>query len=209
MIRVLLADDQNLVRRGVSLILSKDPCIRIAREVATGREVIHAVLEGDFDLVVMGLALPEVDSLEVLAQLRCLRPRLPVLILSKYADRNHVMRAMKSGANGYLTKDCLPEELITAIAKVASGGKYVSEAIFDELLEETLDAEKVYPHEILSEREFQVMSHLALGRTIAEISDLLMLSTKTISTYRARILKKLELKNNAELVRYALERDMI
>jgi DNA-binding NarL/FixJ family response regulator len=208
-IRVLIADDHAVVRRGVLQILAEAPDMIAAGEAGTGREVLQAVHKSDYDVVLLDIALPDSNGLEVLKQLRNLKPGLRVLILSVYPEKQYAVRAFKAGAAGYLTKDSAPDELITAIRKVSQGGKYVTQSLAEELATELWDEGETEFYQTLSDREYQVMCLLAAGKTVAEIAATLSLSVKTVSTYRARILQKLGLKNTAEIVRYALTRGLV
>jgi DNA-binding NarL/FixJ family response regulator len=209
MIKVLVADDHAVVRRGLVQILTEAPDMVAAGEASTGREVLQAVQKHDYDVLVLDIAMPEGGGLEVLQQLQTLKPDLRVLILSVYPERQYAVRALKTGAAGYLTKESVPDELIAAIRKVARGGKYVSQSLAEQLASELRGEVEKEPHEALSDREFQVMILLAAGKSITDVAEELSLSVKTVSTYRARILDKLNLKSTAEIIRYALEHGLV
>lgn len=209
MIRVLVADDHAVVRRGLLQILEEVPAMVVAGEAATGRQVLQAVQRENYDVLVLDIAMPDGGGLEVLRQLKSLKPDLPVLILSMYSEKQYALRALKAGAAGYLTKESAPDELTVAILKVARGGRYVSQSLAEELAVALAGVLEKEPHEILSDREHQVMCLLAAGNTITEISTELSLSVKTVSTYRARLMDKLGLKSTAEIIRYALERGLV
>ncbi len=209
MIRVLVADDHAVVRRGVLQILADAPDIVVAGEASTGREVLQAVWKNNFDVLVLDIGMPDGGGLEVLKQLRTLKLDLQVLILSMYPEKQYAVRALKSGAAGYLTKDSAPDELVTAIRRVAQGGKYVTQSLAEKLAVEVGREAEKGPHETLSDREYQVTCLLAAGKIVTEIAAELSLSVKTVSTYRARILEKLGLKNTAEIIRYVLERGLV
>ncbi len=204
MIRVLVADDHAVVRRGVMQILSEAPDMVVAAEATNGSEVLRAVQQDGYDVILLDMALPDRNGLDVLRDIRSLRPDLHVLILSMYPEDQYAVRALKAGADGYLTKESAPDELLAAIQKVYRGGKYVTQSLAERLAEELEPTAKKAPHEALSDRELQVMRLLAAGKTVKEIAAGLSLSAKTVSTYRARILEKLGLKNTAEIIRYAL-----
>ena len=209
MIRVLVADDHAVVRRGLLQILEEAPDMIAAGEASTGREVLQAVQKHDYDVIVLDIAMPEGSGLEVLQQLQGLKPDLSVLILSMYPEKQYAVRALKAGAAGYLTKESAPDELIAAIRKVAQGGKYVTRSLAEKLAA-TLGGElEKEPHETLSDREYQVIRLLAAGKTVTGIATELSLSVKTVSTYRARILDKLNLENTAEIIRYAFEHGLV
>jgi DNA-binding NarL/FixJ family response regulator len=208
MIRVLLADDHTVVRRGLKQILEETEDIRTAGEVDSGVGVLRSVREKKYDVVLLDITLPDQNGLEVLGQLRTAHPNLPVLILSVHPEEQYAIRALKVGAAGYLTKDSAPEEMVEAIRKVYRGGKYVS-AELAERLAGLLGSKNGALHESLSEREFQVMLLLANGKSISEIANRLVLSAKTVSTYRGRLMEKLGVKSIAELVRYVMEHELM
>lgn len=205
MIRVFIADDHAVVRRGVRQILEDAPDMIAAGEASSGREVLQAARQQEYDVLVLDIAMPDINGLEVLKQLRPLKPDLRVLMLSIYPEKQYAMRTFKAGADGYLTKESAPDELIAAIRKVAQGGKYVTQALAETLAAALGNELGKEPHETLSTREYQVLRLLADGKTVSDIATELSLSVKTISTYRARVLEKLDLKNTAEIIRYAFE----
>ena len=209
MIRVLVADDHAVVRRGVMQILTEAPGVVVAGEAATGRQVLQMVREQGCDVLVMDMAMPEGSGLEVLQELQTLAPDLPVLILSVYPERQYAIRAFRTGAAGYLSKESAPDELIEAIRVVRRGGKYVSRSLAQRLAEELRRKTPAEPHAALSNREYQVMSKLAAGSSVSDIAAELSLSVKTISTYRARILDKLHLSSTAEIMHYAVEHGLV
>jgi DNA-binding NarL/FixJ family response regulator len=209
MIRVLVADDHAVVRRGVVQILDEAPDMIAAGQASSGREALRMVQEECYDVLLLDIAMPEGSGLEVLHQLQTLKPDLRILILSMYPERQYAVRALKAGAAGYLTKDGAPDELVAAIRKVAQGGKYITQALAEELAAGLVGEAREAPAESLSNREYQVMRLLASGKTATEIADELSISVKTVSTYRARILDKLGLRNTAEIIRYAFEHDLV
>jgi len=209
MIRVLVADDHAVVRRGVVQILDEAPDLVAAGEASSGRQVLQQVQENDYDVLVLDIGMPDGSGLEVLHQLRTLRPELRVLILSMYPERQYALRALKAGAAGYLTKESAPDELVAAVRRIAQGGKYITQSLAEELTAALVGETEKSPEEILSDREFQVVCMLAEGKTIAGIAEELSLSVKTISTYRARVLEKLNLSNTAEIIRYAFEHKLV
>jgi two-component system invasion response regulator UvrY len=209
MIRVLVADDHTVVRRGVLQILAEAPDIVVTGEAASGHQVLQAVRENDYDVLVLDIAMPDGGGLEILKQLGGLKPGLRVLILSMYPEKQYAVRALKAGAAGYLTKESAPDELIAAIRHVAQGGKYITQALGEVLAAELGGRTQPEPHTTLSDREYEVMSRLAAGKTVSEIANELSLSVKTISTYRARVLEKLGLETTAEIIRYALEQGLV
>lgn len=209
MIRVIVADDHAVVRRGVLQILDEAPDMVAAGEASTGRQVLREVHKHDYDVLVLDIAMPDGNGLEVLRQLQTLEPKLRVLILSMYPEKQYAVRALKAGAAGYLTKESAPDELVVAIRRVAQGGKYITQSLTEELVAELAGKAEKLLHETLSDREYQVMTLLATGKSVTDIATELSLSVKTISTYRARILDKLNLRNTAEIIRYAFEHGLV
>jgi two-component system invasion response regulator UvrY len=208
-IRLLIGDDHAVVRKGMKQILAETKDIVVADEACNGREVLEKVRKSDFDMVLLDISMPGRDGLEILKELKSLKPKLPVLMLSMYPEEQYAVRSLRSGASGYLTKDSAPDELISAIRKVSSGGKYVSASLAEKLAHKLgADVEKPL-HEALSDREYQVMCMIASGKTVKEIGEELSLSVKTVSTYRSRILDKMRLKGNAELTRYAIDNKLV
>jgi two-component system invasion response regulator UvrY len=201
--RILIVDDHAVVRNGVKLIFADDPRAVIFGDAANASEALQLVRDQDWDIVLMDIALGERSGLEVLKELKAIKPRLPVLVLSMHSETQYARRAFKAGAAGYITKDNSPEELAKAIEKVANGGKYVSAAFAELLVSEFNNADRM-PHERLSDREFEIMCLLASGKTVSEVANVLFLSIKTISTYRTRLLEKMGMRTNAELTHYAI-----
>jgi two-component system invasion response regulator UvrY len=203
-IRVLVADDHAVVRRGVADIVNEAPGMTVAGEASTGRQVLQALAQQDYDVLVLDMEMPEGDGLEVLAQMQARRPAPAVLILSIYPEKQFARRALQAGAAGYLTKQSIPDELVAAIRKIARGGRYITQSLAEVLADQVAAA-----HQALSDREFQVLRLLAAGRTRQQIAAELGLEAKTISTYRQRILHKLGLHSTAEIVRYAVEHNLV
>ncbi|OGO37711.1 MAG: DNA-binding response regulator [Chloroflexi bacterium RBG_16_57_8] len=208
MLKILIADDHPVFRRGLRQIINEAPDMAVADEAVDGLEVLRKVNAEEYDAVVLDIAMPGKDGLDVLAHVRRERPRLPVLMLSMHPEEQYAVRALRMGASGYLTKESATEELVAAIRKVASGGRYVSSALAERLAAVVQQSAHV-AHESLSDREYQIMRFIASGKTVSEIAHSLSLSVKTVSTYRVRILSKMKLKNNAELVRYAMENRLV
>jgi two-component system invasion response regulator UvrY len=204
MIRVIVADDHAVVRQGLKQIISETPDLSLVGEAASGGEALDLVRGLECDALVLDINMPGPGGLDILRELRALRPKLPILILSMHPEEQFAVRLLRSGADGYLNKESAPDELVNAIRKVATGGKYVSAALAEKLALD-LQTGGGPPHEALSDREFQVLRLIGQGKTASEIAALLSLSVKTVSTYRARILQKMDLSTNAELMRYALE----
>jgi len=209
MIKILIADDHPVVRRGLKQILGEEPDVGLLGEAKNFEEVLEAVQKLDWDIIILDISMPGKNGLDVLKELKHKRPTLPALILSMHAENQYAIRALKAGAAGYITKESAPEELVKAIRKVLGGGKYVSPSLA-ETLASNLEADTSKPpHEILSNREYQVMCMLASGKTSKEIAKGQSLGLKTISTYRARILKKMKMKSNAELIHYAIQNRLV
>ncbi len=209
MIKILVADDHTIVREGLKQIVGEVGDMMVADEAGNGQEALQKIREGDFDVVLLDISMPGRSGLEVLKDIRAERPKLPVLILSMHSEEQYAVRALRAGASGYVTKASAPDELIGAIRKVSRGRKYVTASLAEKLaLELDADSRKP-PHELLSDREYQVMLMLASGKSVKEIADELCLSVKTISTYRSRILEKMNMKKNAELTLYAVQNHLV
>lgn len=207
--KVLIADDHAVVRRGLKQIITEEPEFEVVGEASSGQEVLDLVEDDGCDVVVLDITMPDKNGLTVLQEMKIKHPRLPVLILSMHPEDQFAIRALKLGASGYLTKESAPEELIGALKKVLHGGKYVSSTLAEQLVADIgSDTSPVTPDR-LSEREFQVLQLIAMGRNVAQIANELGLSVKTISTYRTRLLLKMKLKTNADLVRYAVQHGIV
>ncbi|MGH9340747.1 MAG: response regulator [Acidobacteriota bacterium] len=210
MIKVLVADDHAVVREGLKRIINETSDMTVSGEANNGQEVLNKVLAEDWDVVLLDISMPGRGGLEVLRQLRAERPKLPVLILSMHSEDQYAVRVLKTGAAGYITKDSTPEKLVAAIRRVVRGRKYISPAVAEILaFDLEVDHKSDSLHAALSDREYQVLCLMASGKTVSDIAEDLALSVKTISTYRTRILEKLNLKNNAELIRYAIKHELV
>lgn len=205
-VRVLVADDHPVVRTGLREILARQRDIAVLGEAESGAEVCRLVTEKAWDVVVLDVSLPDRDGLDVLKEIKRERPKLPVLLLSSYPEEEFAVRALRAGATGYITKTAAPEELVRAVRRLAQGLRYMSPAVADELVGALSDGWDRAPHERLSDREYQVLCLLGSGKSIGQIARELERSVKTISTYRARILEKMEMHCNAQLVHYVLQR---
>ncbi|MEP7340632.1 MAG: response regulator transcription factor [Acidobacteriota bacterium] len=205
----MIADDHAVVRRGLRQIINDEPDFEVVGEAETGQEILHMIEQNNCDAVVLDITLPDKNGLVVLQETKAMMPQLPVLILSMHPEDQFAMRALKLGASGYLTKESAPEELVGALRKVISGAKYISSTLADQLVAEIGAPEPRPMPERLSEREFQVLRQIAQGKTIGQIAENMTLSVKTISTYRTRLLLKMKMKTNAELVRYALQHGLV
>ncbi|MCP2519421.1 response regulator transcription factor [SCandidatus Aminicenantes bacterium Aminicenantia_JdfR_composite] len=209
MFKILIADDHAIVREGIKKILSEFSDIKVVNEAKTGKETIEKVRKEKLDLIILDISLPDRNGLDVLKQIKELKPNLPVLILSIHPEENYAIRTLKAGASGYLTKDKTPHELIKAVKKIFKGGKYITPSLAEKLAYELSRKNEKPLHENLSDREYQVLCMIASGKTIKKIAEELCLSEKTISTYRMRILEKMKMKNNAELIHYAIKHGLI
>jgi DNA-binding NarL/FixJ family response regulator len=209
MIKILIADDHEVVRRGLKQIVAETMDMVVAGEACRGQEVLDEVSKSDYDVVLLDISMPDRSGLDILKELKRTNPGLPVMMLSMYPEELYAVRALRAGARGYLTKESAPDELIGAISRIALGGRYISSSLGEKLASELgYDADKP-PHLTLSDREYQVMVMIASGKSVKQISEELMLGVKTISTYRSRILEKMGMKNNAELIRYAIESRLV
>lgn len=210
MIKVLLADDHSIVRAGLRRIVEESGDVTVVAEAADGREALRKIHESKPDVAVLDISMPGLDGLEVVTELRSLFPKLPVLILTMHEEEQYVIRAFGAGAMGYITKRSAPEQLVSAIRKLYAGGRYLSDSAAELL---ALHFAKGTPGrsllDSLSNREIQVLRRLAMGQTNREIAEDFNISTKTVDTYRFRLLKKLNLRNNAELSRFAIQNGLI
>jgi DNA-binding NarL/FixJ family response regulator len=205
MLKILIADDHAVVRGGLRQFLAGVPECRIAGEAGSGQETLALIRAEDFDLLLLDIGLPDLNGIEVLKRVKREKPALPVLIFSMYAEDDYAMLALQAGATGYLPKDSPPMEILAAILRAGRGERYLSPALTEKLLAGTTPAGLRQPHDSLSQREFKIMLLLSRGLSLTGIGETLFLSPKTVSTYRARVLKKLKLGNNAELTRYVIE----
>jgi two-component system, NarL family, invasion response regulator UvrY len=208
-VRILIADDHPMIRQGVKQLLVDEFPGSIAGEAQNCPEVLQLVRNGVWDLVVLDLAMPGGDGLEVLRQIKSSRPKLPVLVMSMYTEDQFGVVAMREGAAGYLTKRADPDEMVKAIRKVSQGSKYVSSTLAEKLAHEIDKGSDKPRHKLLSTREYQVFIQLASGRSVDEIAQELSISDKTVRQFRSRLLRKMRLKNNVELARYAMQNDLI
>ena len=208
-IHVLIADDHAIVRQGLKQILSGTTDLVIAGEADDGIEAIRLARNIRWDVFLLDVSMPSRNGIDTLKQLRKEFPRQPVLILSMHAEEQYAVRAIKSGAAGYLTKQSAPELLVTAIRQVASGKKFISPTLAEQLAAAISDDGDKLPHERVTDREYQVLVRIALGRTLTQIADELNLSVKTVSEYRKRLLDKMRLDTTAELIRYGLEHGLV
>lgn len=208
MIRVITVDDHAVVRRGLKQIIEEESDMKVVNEAGNGRDAISVIRQTSCDVVILDISLPGLGGIEVLRHIRHEYPNLPVLIMSMHEEKQYAFRVIKAGASGYLMKDSIPEELINAIRRIIAGGKYISPSFSEALIQEQ-ELSETPLHEKLSDREFQIMCMIARGKALKDIGEVLFISGKTVSTYRTRILEKMKMKTNAEIVSYALKHELI
>jgi len=208
MLQILIADDHPIVRQGLKQILAESCDMMVAAEAGDGQEVLSEISQRDYDLVVLDITMPGRNGLDILKDIKHINPELPVLILSFHPEEQYALRALRSGASGYLTKQSAMSELESAIRKIAAGGKYVTLSL-GESLAFYLDAKEEVPHETLSDREYEVMCMIASGKSVTTVAKELSLSVKTVSTHRSRILEKTHLRDNTGIIRYCLQHGLV
>ncbi|MFA6061021.1 MAG: response regulator transcription factor [Gallionella sp.] len=209
MIRALIVDDHAIVRQGLRRILEETPGMEVGGEAENGLQALKMIRAEKWDIVLLDISMPEKNGIDTLKQIMCENKTVKVLILSMYPEDQHAVRLMKAGAAGYLTKETAPEQLVEAIRLVVAGKKYISATLSELLLFECgIDSEKL-PHEMLSDREYQVLRLIGSGKTVSEVAKWLSLSVKTVSTYRSHILDKMNLRNNAELSLYVIQNGLM
>lgn len=209
-IRILIADDHAIVREGLRQILADTKDIVVAGDAENGNDAIKLARKGDSDVLLLDISMPDRSGIEVLKQIKKESPKLAVLMLSMHREDQYAIRSLKAGAAGYLNKQSAPAELVDAIRQVASGRKYISPALAQELANQVGDENReVPPHEMLSDREYQTLVMIASGKTVSDIATELTLSVKTISMYRSRLLQKMKLRHNAELTHYAIKNHLV
>ena len=209
MIRILIADDHSVVRKGLRQILLEGFPNAFIEEVPDAEEMIKKIIRDEWSVVISDLSMPGRSGLEAMQQIKQIKPKLPVLILSIHPEEQYALRVLKAGASGYLSKDMAPDELVNAVQRVMLGKKYITSSIAEKLAAVLDNDSGKLPHESLSDREFSVLKMLAAGKSVSEIAETLFLSVTTVSTYRSRILAKMDLKNNADLTLYAVENKLI
>lgn len=209
MIQILIADDHTIVRRGLLQILKDGFPDAVIDEVADAESIVKNIHKKNYDVIISDLSMPGRSGLEVLPQIKSINADIPILILSIHHEDHYAVRVLKAGASGYMSKDLAPEELVLAVKRVLQGKKYITESVAEKL-STYYEKEKTFnSHQLLSDREFSVLQFIASGKSITEIAESMLLSVTTVSTYRSRILSKLNLKNNAELIMFALENNII
>ena len=208
MIRILIADDHTVVRQGLAHILEKQHEMNIAASCTNGDDALKWLRKNDCDVAIVDIAMPGMNGIDLLKQLRKEKPKLPVLIFSAYPEDQYAVRLIKAGAAGYLNKESTPEEMLGAILNVLAGKRYISPVVANMLADELSLPDEKLPHETLSNREYQIFLLLASAKSLTEIAGALKLSVKTIGTYRSRIMEKMHLHSNAELMRYAVDKHL-
>lgn len=209
MIKVLIADDHAIVREGLKQLLSAAGDMEVTGEAGDGQEVLELIRDHDYDVIVLDMTMPGISGIDLIKRIRQKRPDLRVLVLSMHKEDQFAIRSLKAGAAGYLTKGTTPDILLSAIRRVADGGRHISRNLAEKLAFEMDPFEDKPLHELLSDREYQVLCLLASGKNINDIADKLSLSANTVSTHKHRLMRKLNIDNNAELIRYALSRDLV
>jgi len=208
-IKIIIADDHIIIRAGIKQLLEGAHDMVVAGEASDGQKLIQEIQKNHYDVIVIDISMPGRNGIEIIKQIRASGDKTPILALSYYPEEQFAIRVLKAGACGYMNKDVQPEELVEAIYKVARGGTYISPAVAEKLAMNINMTQETSPHESLTDREHEVFLKIAGGMTVSEIADEMFLSVKTVSTYRARILEKLNLKNNAEITYYAIRNNLI
>jgi two-component system, NarL family, invasion response regulator UvrY len=209
MVTILIADDHSVVREGLKQIIADQRDMVVGGEAKDGSEVLALLKEKKWDVVVLDITMPGKGGIDVLKSIKSEHPEIPVLMLSMHPEDQYAVRAIRAGAAGYLTKESAPEELVAAIRRIVGGRKYITGTVAEMLLEESNEATAQSPHDTLSDREFQVLTLIASGKNTKEIAQEMSLSTKTVSTYRSRLLSKMHLKRNADIIRYAIQSKLV
>lgn len=209
MINVLIADDHALIRKGLKQLLDDTDDMRVIGEAENGMQAIRMLEEAAYDVVLLDISMPDKHGVEVLKQIKINQPQLPVLMLSMHPEEQYALRSMKAGAAGYLNKQSAPLQLVTAIRQVASGKKYISTELAEQLANGLSQGYQELLHQTLSNREYQTLCLMASGKKLSEMADIMSLSPKTVSVYRSRLLEKMKLKNNAEAIHYAISNHLI
>ncbi|MGB9130793.1 MAG: response regulator transcription factor [Thiobacillus sp.] len=209
MIRILIADDHSIVRQGLKTIASLVDDILVVGEAVSGGQVLDCLAEKEVDIIVLDMSMPGVSGVNLIARIRAMSPDLPILVLSMHNEPQIARRALKAGADGYLTKDNEPETLLGAIRKVAAGGRFIDPVLAEHMAFEAGGTGTGFPHEQLSKREFEILRLLAKGKNLNEIADELAISNKTVSTHKMRLMQKMNFNSNTELLRYAIDHSLV
>ena len=209
MIRILVADDHTIMREGLKQLLANEADFVVVAEAADGHEVLKLVRASDFDVVLLDMSMPGKSGIELIKQVKTEKPRLRLLVLSMHQENQYAVRAIKAGASGYLTKDSAPTQLVSAIRKVAAGGAFITADVAEQLALGAMPNVAGLPHTALSDREYEVFQLLVSGVSVSDIADRLNVSVKTVSTHKSRLMEKMGIGNQAELIRYALRHRLI
>ena len=209
MIKILIADDHPMIRYGLKQIISEEKDIKISGEAENGKQVFDLLKKNEYDLLILDLSLPDMNGAEILKKLKHSKYKIPVLILSAFPEDQYAVRLIKAGASGYLNKMAVGDLLITAIRKIISGGHYISSALSEKLVSAITNDNEENVHEKLSEREFEILCMIASGKTVKDVADKLFLSVPTVYTYRSRILEKMDMKNDNELIQYCIKEGLV
>tara|TARA_Y100001970_G_C14140297_1_gene806706 strand:+ start:542 stop:1174 length:633 start_codon:yes stop_codon:yes gene_type:complete len=205
MINILIVDDHTIVREGIKRIINDVPDMSVTDEASSGKEALNLIKDYNYDLVLMDISMPILNGIQTLKIIQKEHKKLPVLMLSMHSEDQYAIRSMKAGASGYMTKETVSQDLVLAIRKITSGRKYITKEVAELLATDIYHNEDKEPHEILSDREFQILKLIGDGKTTSDIAQELILSPKTVSTYRSRILEKLNLKTNSDLIHYVID----
>jgi DNA-binding NarL/FixJ family response regulator len=209
MIKIVIADDHDIVRAGLKQIISDTRDMKVTGESGSAEQLIELIKKNDYDVVLLDLKMSGMNGLDAIKHIKLMKPDLPVIVLSMHAEDQYAVRTIRAGASGYITKETASENLVAAIKKAVAGGRYISPALAETLADSIAWGGMETPHENLTDREFQVMCMIASGKSVSEIASELFLSVKTISTYRQRILGKMNMKNNSELTHYVIKNNLL
>ena len=209
MIKILVVDDHALIRKGIKQLLEDNHDVQVAGEAESGIQAINMMRKNHFDLVLLDIALPDKHGMDVLKQLKSEQPDIKIIVLSMYPEDQYGARTLKAGAMGYINKQSAPEKLVGAIRHVISGKKYISETLAEQLLNNLIGESQELLHQSLSNREYQTLCLMSSGKSLTEISEIMLISPKTVSVYRARMLKKMGFRNNAEAIHYAIAHQLV
>jgi len=209
MIKILLADDHPIIIKGLKIIIEEEDDMKVTGEARNGNEALDLMRKNDYDIAILDITMPKKTGVEVIEEMKYLKKKIPVLVLSVHPEDQFAMRVLKTGAKGYMTKESAPENIVDAIKKIIIGGKYISPTLAEKILSDINSDSDEAPHETLSNREFQIIVMIASGKTLKEIAEELNLNIKTISTYRQRILEKMNMTSNSELTRYVLDNKLM
>lgn len=209
MIQILIVDDHAVVRMGLTKIIEFNKELIVSAQSGSAEEALNILMSNKFDVIILDISLPGRSGLDILKDILAMQPKVKIIILSMYKEKQFAIRAFKAGASGYLTKEMAPEEIVNAILKVSSGSKYISSEFASLLLDEMIEPSDAMPHEQLSNRELEVMRLIAAGKSLNEIAADLSLSDRTVSTYRARILAKMKFRNNADIIKYTIQNKLL